>query len=80
MKEQVKNSGNFEELKKVYDLNRKRISDIQKENEEIRKRLQDVCSHKNVMKLDGEFLDPFDEEADTDTYKCLDCLAVIKST
>ncbi|KTF59876.1 MULTISPECIES: hypothetical protein [Bacillus amyloliquefaciens group] len=80
MKEQVKNSENSEELKKVYDLNRERISELHKENEEIRKRLQDICSHKNVMKLDEEFLDPFNEESGTTTYKCLDCLALIEST
>ncbi|MED4798999.1 hypothetical protein P9684_03935 [Bacillus atrophaeus] len=68
----------FLELKRQYKDNEDGRSRLHKVNVEIRKRIEEICPHTDLYKIDDQAMGIYEGEARFVKYKCRDCFKYIK--
>ncbi|PRR87405.1 hypothetical protein [Bacillus atrophaeus] len=68
----------FLELKRQYKDNEDERSRLHKVNVEIRKRIEEICPHTDLYKIDDQAMGIYEGDAGFVKYKCRDCFKYIK--
>ncbi|MGG1363528.1 hypothetical protein ABE287_18055 [Bacillus velezensis] len=68
----------FIELKRQYKENENERSRLHKLNVEIRKRIEKICPHTDLYKVDDQTMGIFEDGDYLVKYKCRDCFTYIK--